>query len=53
MDMVTGMDVVQNYWWLIVIVLALVVAFLLFRPRQRVRLTDSAPVRPHMQRMSL
>jgi len=49
MDMVTGMDVVQNYWWLIVIVLALVVAFLLFRPRQRVRLTDSAPVRPHMQ----
>lgn len=49
MDMVTGMDVVQNYWWLIVIAVALVVAFLLLRPRQSVRLTDSAPVRPHMQ----
>ena len=49
MDMVTGMDVVQNYWWLIVIALALVVAFFLLRPRQGVRLTDSAPVRPHMQ----
>ena len=26
------------------------VAFLAFRPRQRVRLTDSAPLRPHMTR---
>lgn len=33
---------------LIVLVIALVVAFLVFRPRQRVRLTDSAPLRPHM-----
>jgi predicted flap endonuclease-1-like 5' DNA nuclease len=41
------MDVLRDYWWLIVIALALV-AFLLFRPRQRVTLTDSAPVRPHM-----
>ncbi len=49
MDMVTAMDVVQNYWWVIVVVLGLVVAFVLLRPRQRVRLTDSAPVRPHMQ----
>ncbi len=33
---------------LIVLVVALLLAFLIFRPRQRVRLTDSAPVRPHM-----
>ena len=33
---------------LIAIVIGLVVGFLIFRPRQRVRLTDSAPVRPHM-----
>ena len=33
---------------LIVLAIALVVGFLIFRPRQRVRLTDSAPLRPHM-----
>jgi predicted flap endonuclease-1-like 5' DNA nuclease len=33
---------------LIAVLIALVVAFLVFRPRQRVRLTDSAPIRPHM-----
>ncbi|HEX6660830.1 MAG TPA: hypothetical protein VF067_03045 [Sphingomicrobium sp.] len=49
MDMVTGMDVVQNYWWVIAIVVALVLAFVVLRPRQRVKLTDSAPARPHMQ----
>ena len=49
MDMVTAMDFVRDYWWLIVIGLALILAFILLRPRQRVRLTDSAPVRPHMQ----
>lgn len=48
MDMVTGMDFLRDYWWLIVIGLALIVALVLLRPRQRVRLTDSAPVRPHM-----
>lgn len=42
------MDLIREYWWLILIVLALVLAFILLRPRQRVRLTDSAPVRPHM-----
>ena len=47
------MDFIREYWWLIVVVVvALVLAFLLFRPRQRVRLTDSAPVRPHMARSS-
>jgi predicted flap endonuclease-1-like 5' DNA nuclease len=43
------MDLIQEYWWLIAIVVALVLAFLLLRPKQRVTLTDSAPVRPHMQ----
>ena len=33
---------------LIALLIALVVGFLVFRPRQRVRLTDSAPLRPHM-----
>ena len=33
---------------LMALVIGLVVGFLIFRPRQRVRLTDSAPVRPHM-----
>jgi predicted flap endonuclease-1-like 5' DNA nuclease len=33
---------------LIILAVALVLGFLIFRPRQRVRLTDSAPVRPHM-----
>ena len=42
------MDLIREYWWLIVIVVALVLAFMLLRPRQRVTLTDSAPVRPHM-----
>ena len=43
------MDLIREYWWVIVIVVALVLAFILLRPRQRVTLTDSAPVRPHMQ----
>jgi predicted flap endonuclease-1-like 5' DNA nuclease len=43
------MDFLRDYWWLIVIAVALVLAFILLRPKQRVTLTDSAPVRPHMQ----
>ena len=43
------MDLIREYWWLIVTVLVLALAAaVLLRPRQRVRLTDSAPVRPHM-----
>ena len=42
------MEYLQHYWWLIAVVVALVLAFLLLRPRQRVQLTQSAPVRPHM-----
>jgi predicted flap endonuclease-1-like 5' DNA nuclease len=44
------MDFIREYWWLIaiVVVVALAVAFIALRPRQRVSLTDSAPIRPHM-----
>jgi predicted flap endonuclease-1-like 5' DNA nuclease len=41
------MDLIREYWWLILIA-ALLLAFILLRPKQRVKLTDSAPVRPHM-----
>ncbi len=40
-----------NAYWpviLIAVMIGILVGFLIFRPRQRVRLTDSAPVRPHM-----
>jgi predicted flap endonuclease-1-like 5' DNA nuclease len=46
------MEVLNAYWPAILIAIALLVilALLLFRPRQRVRLSDSeTPVRPHMQ----
>jgi predicted flap endonuclease-1-like 5' DNA nuclease len=38
------------YWpvVLIAVVIGLIVGFLMFRPRQRVRLSDTAPLRPHM-----
>ena len=43
------MDFLRDYWWLIVMVVVLALAFVLLRPKQRVKLTDSAPIRPHMQ----
>jgi len=43
------MELIRDYWWVIVIGLALVLAFVLMRPKQRVTLSDSAPVRTHMQ----
>ena len=43
------MEFLRDYWWVIVIGLALVLAFILLRPKQSVKLTDSAPIRPHMQ----
>jgi len=46
------MDLIREYWWVVVILVALVLAFILLRPKQRVTLTDSAPVRPHMQQSS-
>lgn len=42
------MDLIREYWWVIVVLLVLVLAIILLRPKQRVQLTDSAPVRPHM-----
>ena len=48
------MDFIHGYWLPIIAaaLLVVIVAFLVFRPRQRVALTDSAPVRPHMQRLA-
>ena len=44
------MDFLTAYWplTLIAAALALVLLYFLLRPRQRVSLTDSAPIRPHM-----
>ena len=42
------MDLLREYWWLLAVLVALALAFILLRPKQRVTLTDSAPVRPHM-----
>ncbi len=43
-------ELLNDYWPLILVALAvaLIAALIIFRPRQRVRLTDSAPIRPHM-----
>lgn len=43
-------EIFNTYWPVILIALliGLIVGFLVFRPRQTVRLTDSAPKRPHM-----
>jgi len=42
----------EIYWpvFLVALIIGIIVGYLIFRPRQRVRLTDSAPVRPHMVR---
>jgi predicted flap endonuclease-1-like 5' DNA nuclease len=43
------MDFIREYWWLSLIAVGVaLLAITLLRPRQKVRLTDSAPVRPHM-----
>jgi predicted flap endonuclease-1-like 5' DNA nuclease len=43
-------EVLRDYLPLlgVVLLIAIALGFLLMRPRQRVRLTDSAPTRPHM-----
>jgi predicted flap endonuclease-1-like 5' DNA nuclease len=49
------MDFLNAYWPLILIaaVVVVILAFLLLRPRQSVRLTqDATPVRPHMQQQA-
>jgi predicted flap endonuclease-1-like 5' DNA nuclease len=45
-------EIFDAYWPVILVALliGLVVGFLAFRPRQQIRLTDSAPLRPHMTR---
>lgn len=47
-------ELLDSYWPIILIglVIGIIVGMLIFRPRQRVRLTDSAPVRPHMAHQS-
>lgn len=44
------MDLLTDYWPVALVgaLLALLLLYFLLRPRQRVALTDSAPVRPHM-----
>lgn len=43
------MEMIREYWWLILAAIAILAMLLLvMRPRQRVTLTDSAPIRPHM-----
>ena len=44
------MDLINQYWWLIaVVVVAVVLGFVFLRPRQRVTLTkDEGPTRAHM-----
>lgn len=43
------MEIGSNLTWIILaIIVVATLAFLLLRPRQRVQLSDSAPIRPHM-----
>jgi len=44
------MNWIVHYWWvaLIASVAAILIIWLILRPRQRVTLSDSAPLRPHM-----
>lgn len=53
MELVIRMNLVHEYWWVLVVVVALFLAFILLRPRQRVELTDSAPARPHMSKRTV
>jgi len=43
-------EFINSYWpvFLIALIIGAVVGYLVFRPRQRVTLTDSTPLRPHM-----
>lgn len=44
------MDLLREYWWAVALGIVLLVALLLLlRPKQKVTLTDTAPLRPHMQ----
>jgi predicted flap endonuclease-1-like 5' DNA nuclease len=46
---VVSMDMLTQYWWAVpVALIAILILFLLFRPRQRVTLSNDVPLRPHM-----
>ena len=44
------MEFITSYWpvFLLALLIGAIVGYLVFRPRQRVTLTDTAPIRPHM-----
>ena len=44
------MDWLVDYWWAVALaaLVAIVLLYLLLRPRQTVRLGDAAPIRAHM-----
>ena len=44
------MEFMTIYWpvLLVGVVIGAIIGYLIFRPRQRVRLSDDTPVRPHM-----
>ena len=44
------MEFIQIYWpvFLVALIIGIIVGYLIFRPKQNVRLSDSAPIRPHM-----
>jgi predicted flap endonuclease-1-like 5' DNA nuclease len=48
------MEFIQVYWpvFLVALIIGVIVGYLVFRPRQSVRLSDSAPIRPHMSQPS-
>jgi predicted flap endonuclease-1-like 5' DNA nuclease len=44
------MEFVQTYWpiFVVALIIGLIVGYLVFRPRQRVKLSSDTPLRPHM-----
>jgi predicted flap endonuclease-1-like 5' DNA nuclease len=44
------MEFINSYWpvFIVALIIGAIVGYLVFRPRQRVTLTDSTPLRPHM-----
>ena len=48
------MEFIQVYWpvFLVALIIGVIVGYLVFRPGQSVRLSDSTPTRPHMANQS-
>ena len=48
------MEFIQTYWpvFLVALIIGIIVGYLVFRPRQSVRLSDTTPIRPHMAKQS-